>query len=130
MWVCVSWYLSLFQNIYFKKGKKNRIKWRELADKGKNIFWKKKKREMQFVHQVNLMDLCFKKMHKFSFLLVVLLLSLCVCFCKASVSYDHRAISINGQRRILISGSIHYPRSTPEVQLINALHGFLSFLIS
>lgn len=33
----------------------------------------------------------------------------------ASVSYDHKAITINGQRRILISGSIHYPRSTPEV---------------
>ncbi|KAI4386958.1 hypothetical protein MLD38_004831 [Melastoma candidum] len=34
---------------------------------------------------------------------------------KGSVSYDSRAIVINGQRRILISGSIHYPRSTPEM---------------
>ncbi|KAG4961491.1 hypothetical protein JHK87_038124 [Glycine soja] len=34
---------------------------------------------------------------------------------KASVSYDSKAITINGQRRILISGSIHYPRSTPEM---------------
>ncbi|XP_039143216.1 beta-galactosidase-like isoform X2 [Dioscorea cayenensis subsp. rotundata] len=33
----------------------------------------------------------------------------------ASVSYDHRAVIVNGQRRILISGSIHYPRSTPEM---------------
>lgn len=33
----------------------------------------------------------------------------------ASVGYDHRAIIVNGKRRILISGSIHYPRSTPEV---------------
>ncbi|XP_072960476.1 beta-galactosidase-like isoform X2 [Typha angustifolia] len=33
----------------------------------------------------------------------------------ASVSYDRKAITINGQRRILISGSIHYPRSTPEM---------------
>ncbi|KAJ4959380.1 hypothetical protein NE237_026491 [Protea cynaroides] len=33
----------------------------------------------------------------------------------ASVSYDDKAIVINGQRRILISGSIHYPRSTPEM---------------
>lgn len=32
-----------------------------------------------------------------------------------SVTYDRKAIVINGQRRILISGSIHYPRSTPEV---------------
>lgn len=35
----------------------------------------------------------------------------------ANVTYDHRAIVINGQRRILISGSIHYPRSTPEVSM-------------
>ncbi|XP_010242207.1 PREDICTED: beta-galactosidase [Nelumbo nucifera] len=34
---------------------------------------------------------------------------------KASVSYDQKAIIINGQRRILFSGSIHYPRSTPEM---------------
>ncbi|XP_014501540.1 beta-galactosidase 1 [Vigna radiata var. radiata] len=34
---------------------------------------------------------------------------------EASVSYDSKAITINGQRRILISGSIHYPRSTPEM---------------
>lgn len=38
-----------------------------------------------------------------------------------SVTYDRKAIVINGQRRILISGSIHYPRSTPEMweDLIN-----------
>lgn len=33
-----------------------------------------------------------------------------------SVSYDNKAIIVNGQRRILVSGSIHYPRSTPEVR--------------
>eukprot|EP01018_Ginkgo_biloba_P031036 Gb_40554 [translate_table: standard] len=33
----------------------------------------------------------------------------------ANVTYDHRSIVINGQRRVLISGSIHYPRSTPEM---------------
>ncbi|RZC52882.1 hypothetical protein C5167_021309 [Papaver somniferum] len=33
----------------------------------------------------------------------------------SSVSYDSKAIIINGQRRILLSGSIHYPRSTPEM---------------
>lgn len=32
-----------------------------------------------------------------------------------TVSYDRKALLINGQRRILISGSIHYPRSTPEM---------------
>ncbi|CAF3586180.1 unnamed protein product [Rotaria socialis] len=30
-----------------------------------------------------------------------------------TVSYDHRAITINGVRTMLISGAIHYPRSTP-----------------
>ncbi|KAK1358396.1 Beta-galactosidase [Heracleum sosnowskyi] len=47
--------------------------------------------------------------------LVVVLLSTWVCLSSASVTYDHKAIVVNGQRRILISGSIHYPRSTPEM---------------
>nr|QSM07469.1 beta-galactosidase 3 [Ipomoea batatas] len=34
---------------------------------------------------------------------------------QCSVSYDRKAIVINGQRRVLFSGSIHYPRSTPEM---------------
>uniref|UniRef100_A0A5B7A327 Beta-galactosidase n=2 Tax=Davidia involucrata TaxID=16924 RepID=A0A5B7A327_DAVIN len=49
---------------------------------------------------------------------VVLLIVLFSWVCSsvtASVSYDDRAIIINGKRRILISGSIHYPRSTPEM---------------
>ncbi|EEF32103.1 beta-galactosidase, putative [Ricinus communis] len=33
----------------------------------------------------------------------------------ANVTYDHRALLIDGKRRVLISGSIHYPRSTPEM---------------
>uniref|UniRef100_A0A0A0LWG9 beta-galactosidase n=1 Tax=Cucumis sativus TaxID=3659 RepID=A0A0A0LWG9_CUCSA len=32
-----------------------------------------------------------------------------------AVTYDEKAIIINDQRRILISGSIHYPRSTPQM---------------
>lgn len=31
------------------------------------------------------------------------------------VTYDGRSLIINGQRNILFSGSIHYPRSTPQV---------------
>lgn len=31
------------------------------------------------------------------------------------VTYDGRSLIIDGQRKILFSGSIHYPRSTPEV---------------
>ncbi|KAJ8768713.1 hypothetical protein K2173_023617 [Erythroxylum novogranatense] len=33
----------------------------------------------------------------------------------ANVTYDHRAVVIDGKRRVLVSGSIHYPRSTPEM---------------
>ncbi|XP_068309481.1 beta-galactosidase 8-like [Pyrus communis] len=33
----------------------------------------------------------------------------------ATVTYDHRALVIDGKRRVLVSGSIHYPRSTPEM---------------
>jgi hypothetical protein len=29
--------------------------------------------------------------------------------------YDHRALVLNGTRRMLFSGEMHYPRSTPEV---------------
>uniref|UniRef100_A0ACD5Z5X0 Uncharacterized protein n=1 Tax=Avena sativa TaxID=4498 RepID=A0ACD5Z5X0_AVESA len=42
-------------------------------------------------------------------------LSLAASAANAAVSYDHRSFVINGRRRILISGSIHYPRSTPEM---------------
>ena len=31
------------------------------------------------------------------------------------VTYDGRSLIIDGQRKIVFSGSIHYPRSTPEV---------------
>ncbi|KAG2333244.1 hypothetical protein Bca52824_004424 [Brassica carinata] len=47
--------------------------------------------------------------------LVILCYSSFICSVKATVSYDRKAVIINGQRRILLSGSIHYPRSTPEM---------------
>jgi len=34
---------------------------------------------------------------------------------ECAVTYDKKAVLIDGQRRILFSGSIHYPRSTPDV---------------
>lgn len=49
----------------------------------------------------------------FSFLII--LLSLCLQLTQCKVTYDKKALIINGQRRILFSGSIHYPRSTPQV---------------
>ncbi|GLT33486.1 hypothetical protein SLA2020_080720 [Shorea laevis] len=33
----------------------------------------------------------------------------------STVTYDHRALVIDGKRWVLLSGSTHYPRSTPEV---------------
>lgn len=53
--------------------------------------------------------------------LAIMCFSLLICSTKALVSYDHKALIINGQKRILLSGSIHYPRSTPEMwpDLIN-----------
>lgn len=38
-----------------------------------------------------------------------------------NVSYDHRALVVDGNRRILISAGIHYPRATPEVSLYSLL---------
>lgn len=46
-------------------------------------------------------------------------------FAVNNVTYDHRALVIDGKRRVLVSGSIHYPRSTPEVCLITRIFGFL-----
>ncbi|XP_068664869.1 beta-galactosidase 15-like [Aristolochia californica] len=51
-----------------------------------------------------------------SFVLKLAVLALLSCASLATdVSYDGRAIKINGERRVLLSGSIHYPRSTPEL---------------
>lgn len=46
------------------------------------------------------------------------------------VSYDSRAITIDGKRKVLFSGSIHYPRSTAEVRvlcIISCLYFLLNF---
>ncbi|XP_027112186.1 beta-galactosidase 3 [Coffea arabica] len=44
---------------------------------------------------------------------MLLILAAQVAHC--SVTYDRKALIIDGQRRILFSGSIHYPRSTPDM---------------
>ncbi|MFQ6642638.1 hypothetical protein Gotur_017234 [Gossypium turneri] len=49
------------------------------------------------------------------FMLWLLFSSLVFSLVSATVSYDSKAIIINGRRRILLSGSIHYPRSTPQM---------------
>ncbi|KAB2623580.1 beta-galactosidase 15-like [Pyrus ussuriensis x Pyrus communis] len=55
---------------------------------------------------------------------------LLIQFCSAlRVSYDGNALKIDDERRIVISGSIHYPRSTPEMWPLliqKAKHGGLN----
>lgn len=48
---------------------------------------------------------------------LVVVLSMFTMVAGGDVTYDGRALIINGTRRMLFSGSIHYPRSTPEVPL-------------
>ncbi|KAM7250323.1 hypothetical protein ACFE04_022206 [Oxalis oulophora] len=48
-------------------------------------------------------------------LLFIVCLTLCSYNTHSTVTYDSKALLINGQRRILFSGSIHYPRSTPDM---------------
>lgn len=43
-----------------------------------------------------------------------------------SVTYDRRSLIINGQRKLLISASIHYPRSVPAVSLLELHYLYLS----
>ncbi|TYG97251.1 hypothetical protein ES288_A10G024100v1 [Gossypium darwinii] len=52
--------------------------------------------------------------------LALVFVSVFAVFCfdhalSTTVTYDHRALVIDGKRRVLQSGSIHYPRSTPVV---------------
>ncbi|XVF67768.1 hypothetical protein PTKIN_Ptkin10aG0148700 [Pterospermum kingtungense] len=51
--------------------------------------------------------------HWFFLCIAMLFLSLKLTQC--TVTYDRKALTIDGQRRILFSGSIHYPRSTPQM---------------
>ncbi|MFS8016539.1 putative beta-galactosidase [Helianthus anomalus] len=55
---------------------------------------------------------------RMKFLIVWLLVTVTVNVVTAvNVTYDHRALVIDGKRRVLVSGSIHYPRSTPDVSV-------------
>ncbi|PKI59472.1 hypothetical protein CRG98_020103 [Punica granatum] len=50
---------------------------------------------------------------RWALLCTLLCLSLSLSHC--NVTYDGRSLIIDGHRRILFSGSIHYPRSTPQM---------------
>lgn len=71
----------------------------------------------------------FNSVSKWFFLLCMLVFIGCGLV-KCSVSYDKKALIINGQRRILISGSIHYPRSTPEVLKRKPFFLFFYFFVN
>lgn len=60
-----------------------------------------------------------------NFVILILALPILSSAKKTSFSYDGRALKINGDRKIIISGSIHYPHSTPEVNFF-----FFSFDIN
>ncbi|KAJ6856818.1 hypothetical protein NC651_038488 [Populus alba x Populus x berolinensis] len=48
----------------------------------------------------------------------ILLIASLALLCSSSattVDYDSNAIIINGERKIIFAGAIHYPRSTPEM---------------
>ncbi|RLN22391.1 beta-galactosidase precursor [Panicum miliaceum] len=48
--------------------------------------------------------------------LLLVLAAAAITGCGATtVAYNDRAVVIDGQRRIILSGSIHYPRSTPQM---------------
>ncbi|KAL2932360.1 Beta-galactosidase 7, partial [Bienertia sinuspersici] len=49
------------------------------------------------------------------FIAIIALISASTSTLATNVSYDGRALIINGERKIILSGSIHYPRSTPEM---------------
>lgn len=49
------------------------------------------------------------------FLMIQLSMVVAEFFKPFNVSYDHRALIIDGKRRMLISAGIHYPRATAEV---------------
>ncbi|XP_072964754.1 beta-galactosidase 3 [Typha angustifolia] len=48
-------------------------------------------------------------------LLLSLLFSLLSLSSSSNVTYDHRSLLIDGRRKLLISASIHYPRSVPAM---------------
>ncbi|ESR45334.1 hypothetical protein CICLE_v10000420mg [Citrus x clementina] len=48
--------------------------------------------------------------------ILVIIIGEAGCFVEGgNVTYDGRSLIIDGQRKILFSGSIHYPRSTPQM---------------
>ncbi|CDP07962.1 unnamed protein product [Coffea canephora] len=49
------------------------------------------------------------------FLFIIVFLSAVLVLFVANVTLDHRALVIDGKRKVLISDAIHYPRSTSQM---------------
>lgn len=63
--------------------------------------------------------------------ILVIIIGEAGCFVEGGdVTYDGRSLIIDGQRKILFSGSIHYPRSTPQVTKLRQLLFFFFFAIN
>ncbi|KAK6246529.1 hypothetical protein SCA6_009619 [Theobroma cacao] len=54
-------------------------------------------------------------MEKLFWLLILTVVAVVAAVEGGEVTYDGRSLIIQGQRKLLFSGSIHYPRSTPEM---------------
>ncbi|XP_057767562.1 beta-galactosidase 15-like [Salvia miltiorrhiza] len=59
---------------------------------------------------MSMMRICFS-----SLCIWVVIIALNSCAFAVDVSHDGRALKIDGQRRIILSGAIHYPRSTTHM---------------
>lgn len=72
----------------------------------------------------SLLNPTMAQQHQSSFFFFFYITFLFLCLSSASmaysanVSYDSRSLIINGQRKLIISASIHYPRSVPAVCLL------------
>lgn len=69
------------------------------------------------------MKLCFVYIAP---MLLLSMLLLAILTMASNVTYDRRSLIIDGQRKLLISASIHYPRSVPAVSFKCAFNLFLA----
>jgi hypothetical protein len=68
-----------------------------------------------FAHLLGAGRLAMRRWCPAALLGFVVALSVLVAAVECAVAYDKKAVLIDGQMRILFSGSIHFPRSTPDV---------------
>jgi hypothetical protein len=67
-----------------------------------------------FAHLLGARRLAMRRWCSAALLGCVVALSVLVAAVECDVAYNKKAVLIDGQMQILFSGSIHYPRSTPD----------------